>query len=84
MPEIDLNNTFGALLIGVIVSSWYVSAFHLPQDSSQTCDLLINSLFGVTSLQTWYYFQHYTDSIGVKLMVRLKPAELGGGCRLTY
>jgi len=50
MPAINLNNTFGAFLIGVVVSA---------------------VLFGVTCIQTWYYFQNYSDNILVKATVTL-------------
>ncbi|KAG1755526.1 hypothetical protein EDB19DRAFT_1661821 [Suillus lakei] len=44
-----LDNTFGALLIGVVVSA---------------------ILYGVTCVQTWYYFTRYTsDSWRIKLLV---------------
>ncbi|KDR70341.1 hypothetical protein GALMADRAFT_144651 [Galerina marginata CBS 339.88] len=48
MPTLDLNNTFGAFLIGTLVSSM---------------------LFGVTGIQTWYYFQNYSDHIFVQSVV---------------
>ncbi|KDR70329.1 hypothetical protein GALMADRAFT_144642 [Galerina marginata CBS 339.88] len=48
MLTLDLNNTFGAFLIGTLVSSM---------------------LFGVTGIQTWYYFQNYSDHILVQSVV---------------
>ncbi|KAJ7678937.1 hypothetical protein DFH06DRAFT_1165265 [Mycena polygramma] len=49
MPSpIDLNKTFGALLIGIIVSA---------------------ALYGVTCLQTFYYFTNYNDGLWAKSLV---------------
>ncbi|KAJ6525737.1 hypothetical protein B0H19DRAFT_589848 [Mycena capillaripes] len=47
-PSIDLNNTFGALLIGIIVSA---------------------ALYGVTCLQTFYYFNNYNDGLWAKALI---------------
>jgi len=48
-PTIDLSDTMGALLIGILFS---------------VC------LFGMTTLQTWYYFQHYpNDNMVLKSVV---------------
>ncbi|KAG1874778.1 hypothetical protein DFJ58DRAFT_758721 [Suillus subalutaceus] len=43
-----VDNTFGALLIGVVVSA---------------------TLYGVTCVQTWYYFTHFSDPWYNKLLV---------------
>ncbi|KAK0458187.1 uncharacterized protein EV420DRAFT_384254 [Desarmillaria tabescens] len=48
MPEVSLDSTFGAFLIGAIVSAF---------------------LFGITCMQTWYYYVHYSDSICLKVLV---------------
>jgi hypothetical protein len=47
-PSIDLTTTFGALLIGVIVSA---------------------ALYGVTCIQTFYYFNNYNDGLWAKILI---------------
>ncbi|KAJ7806155.1 hypothetical protein B0H14DRAFT_2876759 [Mycena olivaceomarginata] len=47
-PSLDLTKTFGALLIGVIVSA---------------------ALYGVTCIQTFYYFTHYHDGWWAKILI---------------
>jgi hypothetical protein len=48
MSSLDLNNTFGALLLGTIISS---------------------ILYGFTCVQSWHYFQNYSDGPLVKVSV---------------
>ncbi|KAF8960009.1 hypothetical protein BDZ97DRAFT_2060841 [Flammula alnicola] len=60
MPSLDLNNTFGALLIGTVVSA-------------VLC--LTSRLYGITCIQTWRYFQNYSDGAVIKS---------SGSCTLIY
>ncbi|KAF5327117.1 hypothetical protein D9619_004726 [Psilocybe cf. subviscida] len=48
MSSLDLNNTFGALLLGTIISS---------------------ILYGFTCVQSWHYFQNYSDGPLVKVSI---------------
>ena len=67
MSHINLNPTYGALFIGVLVSSVCVSflSLHAPTRHS-----FHPRLFGVTMLQTLVYFQQYpSDRAWRKLAV---------------
>ncbi|KAF5319148.1 hypothetical protein D9619_008541 [Psilocybe cf. subviscida] len=48
MSSFDLNDTFGALLLGTIISSM---------------------LYGAMCLQSWRYFQNYSDRRLIKSVV---------------
>jgi hypothetical protein len=70
----DLNDTLGASLIAVVVSSayGYIPGI-LKRFNSPPC----TRLFGVMCVQAFYYFQNYSsDNIFVKALVRVSPSTL--------
>jgi hypothetical protein len=66
--KLDLNNSFGALLLGVIISSMYALAvwcfFVLSVSNTKFC-----RLYGAMCLQSWHYFQNYSDGAFLKSAV---------------
>jgi hypothetical protein len=66
-----LDNTVGAVYLGVVGASMYV----LSLENTFVLQLsvwMISSLFGVSSLQTyWYYHQYPRDSLLHKISVSL-------------
>ena len=70
LPGLSLNNSIGAIFIGLIVSALRVLASLtvriLVTEYAYTC-----SLYGVTFVQGVQYYQKFTkDSIFLKLSVR--------------
>lgn len=62
----DLANTFGAAYVGASVTTVCVlhTCLITPANS------IHNSMYGITSLQTWFYFASYShDTTWLKLMV---------------
>lgn len=65
-PPFDLNNTLGALLIGGLFASAYVSSY------TTHTHLTLYSFWGVTSAQTYIYYQRYpNDPLSLKLIASL-------------
>jgi hypothetical protein len=72
--DLNLGNTFGALLIGVILAAVLVNSFLAMQSKLISLSPCIsrNSLFGVTNVQAFIYFQTHNDTgmTGYKWIVR--------------
>jgi hypothetical protein len=60
LPQVDLGDTFGALYIGVALSAVCVNYFLTMQSILNTCRR--NSLFGLTNVQIFIYFQTHRDT----------------------
>jgi hypothetical protein len=70
LPQVDLGNTFGALFIGVALSAVFVNYFLTMRSILNICRC--NSLFGLTNVQIFIYFQTHRDTkmTFFKLIVR--------------
>lgn len=66
----SLNNTYGALYIGLVSSVLYVSCFCLFERSLIV--QVVASFLGITNLQVYMYFQRYDkDRLWYKITVRI-------------
>ncbi|THH05872.1 hypothetical protein EW145_g4476 [Phellinidium pouzarii] len=77
--HLDLSGTFGVIFWAFVVSTVYVSEIcgdfeHLSCDIADVSDYLlssleIDSLFGVSVVQGYFYFTHNNDSRNLKIFV---------------
>lgn len=66
--ELQLNNSIGCYLMGVIMAAPYEAIFAWLSVSMLTA--CTTRLYGITCAQVMYYFQHYSsDSIKIKALV---------------